>query len=60
MILGYAKETIVEKGVSESESEEKEFGSAKTTARERVVQEWTEGTLLTLGMLGPGDFLAVK
>ena len=58
MILGYAKETIVEKGVSESE--EKEVGSAMTTARERVVQEWTEGTLLTLGMLGPGDFLAVK
>jgi proline dehydrogenase len=58
VILGYAKETIVEKGVSESE--EKEVGSAKTTAREKVVQEWTEGTLLTLRMLGPGDFLAVK
>jgi proline dehydrogenase len=58
VILGYAKETIVEIGVSESE--EKEVGSAKTTAREKVVQEWTEGTLLTLRMLGPGDFLAVK
>lgn len=56
VILGYAKETLVDKSASaEQATKGGEMGDLA-----KVVEEWKEGTLKTLSMLGKGDFLAVK
>jgi proline dehydrogenase len=56
VILGYAKETIVDKSVTS-----KDGARSRTISNfEQVVEQWKRGTLQTLAMLGPGDFLAVK
>lgn len=53
VILGFAKETLADKAID-----------VKATAApgyiEDIVEQWKRGTLQTLAMLGPGDFLAVK
>jgi hypothetical protein len=56
VILGYARETLVEKSASPKDNVE----TSAADIAERVVKEWKEGTLQTLAMLGPEDFLAVK
>jgi hypothetical protein len=56
VILGYAKETLVDKSASAEEAAK----SGETGPIEKVVEEWKHGTLRTLGMLGKRDFLAVK
>lgn len=48
VILGYAREILAGKGVAPS-------GSSK-----EIVEQWKRGTLETLAMLGPADFLAIK
>jgi hypothetical protein len=56
VILGYAKETVVDKNTSAEEAAK--GGEAEILAK--VVEEWKDGTLKTLSMLGKGDFLAIK
>jgi hypothetical protein len=57
VILGYARETIVDQNPNRIQASETEkVGSAL----ERVVEVWKQGTLRTLSMLGKADFLAVK
>lgn len=59
IILGYAKEVVLD--------DPAETGTASNTqdneyrpCHYEVVEEWKNGTLETLRMVGPGDFLAVK
>lgn len=57
VILGYAKEVIVDKSAGAAEA----AGSGgHTETVEKMIREWKEGNLRTVGMLGKGDFLAVK
>jgi proline dehydrogenase len=57
VILGYAKETLVDdKDVTSKEATEPNYISGF----ERAVEQWKRGTLETLAMLGPKDFLAIK
>lgn len=55
VILGYAKETL-----SGEREDTEESPDSRTRTTENTVQEWKNGTLKTLRMLGKGDFLAVK
>lgn len=57
VILGYAKETLVDKNSSAGEASQA-GGGGEVLAK--AVEEWKVGTLKTLEMLGKGDFLAVK
>jgi proline dehydrogenase len=53
VILGYAKETLAGRSMGTK-------ATAKTSSIEEVVEQWKRGTLETLAILGPEDFLAVK
>jgi len=57
VILGYAKEVVVDKNATAEEAAA--FGSTDLAA-EKAITEWKLGNLRTLSMLGDGDFLAVK
>ncbi|ODM17081.1 hypothetical protein SI65_07480 [Aspergillus cristatus] len=54
VIMGYAKETVVKENESTTSSTSQEEASL------RSVEEWKRGNLRTLGMIGAGDYLAVK
>ena len=57
VILGYSKEIVL----NPNEQSPTDSISAKYSDRcYGMVEEWKEGTLKTLRMLEPGDFLAVK
>lgn len=56
VILGYARDVVLDHEESGQASSE----SSKNAAYARMVEEWKEGNLRTLSMIGPGDFLAVK
>ncbi|KAE8416469.1 FAD-linked oxidoreductase-like protein [Aspergillus pseudocaelatus] len=57
VILGYSKETVL----NPNDQSSTDSISAKYSDRcYEMVEEWKEGTLTTLRMLEPGDFLAVK
>lgn len=56
IILGYAKESIIDPEMGEVYSADGKYGPAAY----KVLNEWKEGTLETLRMLEPGDFLALK
>jgi proline dehydrogenase len=56
VILGYARETMVDKSATPEEA----AAAGKSRPFDRVITEWKEGTLRTLGMLGENDYLAVK
>jgi hypothetical protein len=53
VILGYAKETLAGRSMGTK-------ATAKTSSIEEIVEQWKRGTLETLAILGPEDFLAVK
>ncbi|KAJ5990253.1 hypothetical protein N7522_010460 [Penicillium canescens] len=58
VILGYSKEIVLDHNEKLAVDE---YGSAKYSDRcYEMVEEWKNGTLETLHMVGPGDFLAVK
>lgn len=58
VILGYSKEIVLDPNEKLAVDES---GSVHYSARcYEVVEEWKQGTLETLRMVGPGDFLAVK
>ncbi|RAL06733.1 putative proline oxidase Put1, partial [Aspergillus homomorphus CBS 101889] len=62
VILGYARESIAHVS-SESHAETKAAllqEQQQQAQWERAVEEWKEGNLRTLRMLGEGDYLAVK
>jgi hypothetical protein len=58
VILGYSKEIVLDHNEKLAVDES---GSAKYSDRcYEMIEEWKNGTLETLRMVGPGDFLAVK
>lgn len=54
VIMGYAKETVVK------ENESTKASTSQEEASFRSVEEWKRGNIRTLGMIGAGDYLAVK
>ncbi|KAL2206952.1 FAD-linked oxidoreductase [Sarocladium strictum] len=56
VILGYAKEILLRDPMIHGETA-KQTDSA---AAQKVIEEWKKGTIGTLNMIEPGDFLAVK
>lgn len=56
VILGHAKEVILNPEAGEVYADDHEYG----TACYRMVEEWKQSNLETLRMLQPEDFLAVK
>jgi len=57
VILGYAKEVVVNKSATAEEAAG--IGSTESVAEEAIV-DWKLGNLRTLSMLDNGDFLAIK
>lgn len=57
IILGYAKEVVLEDPAETSTAGD---GQEYLPCHYQAVEEWKQGTLETLRMIGPGDFLAVK
>ncbi|KAH9243762.1 hypothetical protein K456DRAFT_1820341 [Colletotrichum gloeosporioides 23] len=57
VIMGYAKEFVLE---NPSVSQSVEVDNGYRQCHYRVVEDWKQGTLETLRMIQPGDFLAVK
>ncbi|KAF5516197.1 putative proline dehydrogenase [Colletotrichum siamense] len=57
VIMGYAKEFVLE---NPSVSQSVETNNGYRQCHYRVVEDWKQGTLETLRMIQPGDFLAVK
>ncbi|EFX01442.1 proline oxidase [Grosmannia clavigera kw1407] len=55
VILGYAKEAVLQDGETESLSVK---GADEATKQE--IASWTEGTLETVRIAAPGDFVALK
>jgi proline dehydrogenase len=56
VILGYAKEIIVDPAATREEV----TGSVSAKSVEGAIDQWREGNLRSLPMIGNGDFLAVK
>lgn len=55
VILGYGREIVL------NEAEVKAKGERiRQVAYENAVEEWKQGNLRTLRMIGPGDYLSVK
>lgn len=57
VILGHAKEVVVD---PDARTEGLDAGMDSAGSVDPVVQQWKEGQLETLKMLGPDDFLAIK
>lgn len=56
VILGYAKDVVVDKNATSEEA-----GSAGDKANhDRMIEEWKDGSMKSLAMLGEGDILALK
>jgi proline dehydrogenase len=53
VILGYGKETLAGKSLNPKAAEQ-------SCSSEGIVEQWKRGTLETLAMLTPADFLAIK
>lgn len=53
VILGFAKETLADKTIDVKVAPISDYN-------EQAVEQWKRGSLRTLAMLGPGDFLAIK
>lgn len=58
VILGYSKEIVLDH--NEATSRDQSGTSQYSDKCYEMVDEWKNGTLETLRMVGPGDFLAVK
>ena len=56
VILGYGKETVVDKSASAEDA----ASSGKSEKIEDMITDWKNGNLRTLSMLSKGDFLSVK
>ncbi|KAJ5506804.1 Proline oxidase [Penicillium expansum] len=58
VILGYSKEIVLDQ--DERLSTDNSGTSQYSDKCYQMIEEWKQGTLETLRMVGPGDFLAVK
>ena len=58
VILGYSKEIVL--NPNEKMVRNEKGGTTYSDKCYEMVEEWKKGTLETLSMIGPGDFLAVK
>jgi proline dehydrogenase len=56
VILGYAKDVVVDASARREEA----AGAGSKGTSGRAIDEWREGNLRTLTMIGSGDFLAIK
>ncbi|KAL4862958.1 hypothetical protein BDV12DRAFT_34947 [Aspergillus spectabilis] len=56
VILGYARESVAKIDVQNRAA----ATQVETEVWDRAVDEWKEGNLRTLGMIGAGDYLSVK
>lgn len=58
VILGYSREVVLDHNETVSADE---FGNLHYSEKcYKAIEQWKSGTLETLGMIGPGDFLGVK
>lgn len=57
VILGYAKEVVLQDPTGTAKDKQQ---SEYQPCHYQAVEEWKQGTLKTLRMIGPGDFLYVK
>lgn len=55
VILGYGREVVVNESSATVEGDE-----SRQTAYEGAVEEWKQGNLRTLKMIGSGDYLGIK
>lgn len=61
VILGYAKEAVLNADEAANNIIPSAAGGQQYGPRYyEMIEEWRNGTLQTLRMLGPGDFLALK
>lgn len=62
VILGYSKEVVLPHSKTNQNDIHETTGTAKDYPPQyyEVIEEWKRGTLETLHMVGPGDFLALK
>ena len=58
VILGYSREIVL--GPNEKLAHDDGESTTYSDKCYKIVEEWKRGTLETLRMIGPGDFLAVK
>ncbi|KAF4250485.1 hypothetical protein CNMCM8980_000853 [Aspergillus fumigatiaffinis] len=58
VILGYARESIAKADENDNNSFQVEKG--QEAIQDQAVEEWREGNLRTLKMIGAGDFLGIK
>lgn len=57
VILGYGREVVLKQDDSNAKADQSE---SRRAAYENAVQEWKQGNLRTLKMIGSGDYLGVK
>lgn len=55
VILGYGREVVVDESSATAEGDE-----SRQAAYEGAVEEWKQGNLRTLKMIGSGDYLGIK
>ena len=58
VILGYARDVVLNQ--DDSQSRDASAQASRDAANAKMVEEWKEGNLKTLSMIGEGDYLAVK
>lgn len=58
VILGYSKEIV--RGPNKKLAHDDAGSTTYSDKYYEIVEEWKKGTLNTLSMVRPGDFLAVK
>ncbi|RJE22158.1 Proline dehydrogenase [Aspergillus sclerotialis] len=57
VILGYGREIVVKQDDSNTKTDQSE---SRRVAYENAVEEWKQGNLRTLKMIGSGDYLSMK
>lgn len=57
VILGYGREVVVKENDSDTKADQSE---SRRAAYENAVEEWKQGNLRTLKMIGSGDYLGIK
>lgn len=60
VILGYAKEVVLPENVAQSLVADADSGKETPAIIENEISPWAHGTLETVGLAEPGDFVALK
>jgi nicotinamidase-related amidase len=58
VILGYARESIAK--ADENDNNSFQVEKSQQAIQDQAVEEWRQGNLRTLKMIGAGDFLGIK